>query len=141
VFPEGTSSALLGACPVPGHGHGESHGAFAFLGYSRGDAGEAWGLRPYRSTLDAFCSALDADRGLPGDVRPLVHQLINAFWCHPTRAEAVAWGAYPYDSDQPGLPYVCWPGHSRHNVRLHAATAPGSRGHSPGARQKPGRRT
>ena len=69
MFPDGTWSALLGACPVPGHRHGESHSAFAFHGHSRGDAGEAWGLRPYRSTLYAFCAALDADRGLPGDVR------------------------------------------------------------------------
>lgn len=68
----------------------------------RNDAGEAWGLRPYRSTLYAFCAALDADRGLPGDVCPLVHRLMDAFWCHPTRAEAVGWGAYPYYSDPAG---------------------------------------
>ena len=52
--------------------------------------------------LYAFCAALDADRGLPCDVRPLVHQLMDAFWCRPTRAEAVAWGAYSYDSDPAG---------------------------------------
>ena len=67
------------------------------------DAAEAWGLRLYRSTLYAFCAALDADGGLPGDdVRPLVHQVMDAFWCHPTQAEARAWGAYPYDSDPAG---------------------------------------
>jgi hypothetical protein len=32
----------------------------------------------------------------------LVHQVMDAFWCHPTLAEAVAWGAYPYDSDPAG---------------------------------------
>jgi hypothetical protein len=67
------------------------------------DAAEAWGLRLYRSTLYAFCAALDADRRLPGDdVRPLVHQVMDAFWCHPTQSEALAWGAYPYDSDPAG---------------------------------------
>jgi hypothetical protein len=69
----------------------------------RNDAAETWGLRLYRSTLYAFCAALDADGSLPGDdVRPLVHQVMDAFWCHPTRAEAAAWGAYPYDSDPAG---------------------------------------
>ena len=67
------------------------------------DAAEAWGLRLYRSTLYAFCAALKADGGLPDDeVRPLVHQVMDAFWCHPTRAEARAWGTYPYDSDPAG---------------------------------------
>jgi len=67
------------------------------------DDAEAWGLRLYRSTLHAFCSALEADGGLPGDdVRPLVHQVMDAFRCHPSRAEALAWGAYPYDSDPAG---------------------------------------
>jgi hypothetical protein len=27
---------------------------------------------------------------------------MDAFWCHPTRAEARAWGIYPYDSDPAG---------------------------------------
>ena len=27
---------------------------------------------------------------------------MDAFWCHPTRAEALAWGACPYDSDPAG---------------------------------------
>jgi len=67
------------------------------------DAAEAWGLRLYRLTLYAFCAALEMDPGLPGDdVRPLVHQVMDAFWCHPNLAEARAWGAYPYDSDPAG---------------------------------------
>jgi len=66
------------------------------------DAAEAWGLRLYRSTLYEFCAALDADRRLSGDVRPLVHRVMDAFWCGPSRAEALAWGAYPYDSDPAG---------------------------------------
>ncbi len=69
----------------------------------RNDAAEAWGLRLYRSTLYAFCTALDTGRIPPDDdVRPLVHQVLDAFWCHPTHAEALAWGAYPYDSDPAG---------------------------------------
>jgi hypothetical protein len=67
------------------------------------DAAVAWGLRLYRSTLYAFCAALEGDGGLQGgDVRPLVHEVTDAFWCHPTQAEALAWGAYPYDSDPAG---------------------------------------
>jgi len=67
------------------------------------DAAEAWGLRLYRSAVYAFCAALEADGSLPGDdVRPLVHQVMDAFWCHPTPPEARAWGAYPYDSDPAG---------------------------------------
>lgn len=69
----------------------------------RNDAAQAWGLKLYRSTLYAFCKALGATGGLHNDdARPLVHQLLNAFWCHPTRAEARAWGAYLYDSSPAG---------------------------------------
>jgi hypothetical protein len=54
-------------------------------------------------TLYAFCAALEGDGSLPGDdVRPLMHQVMDAFWCHPNPAEALAWGAYPYDSDPAG---------------------------------------
>ncbi len=60
------------------------------------DAAEPWGLQLYRSTLYAFCTALFSDRGLRGDdVRPLVHQVMDAFWCRPALAEAAAWGVYP----------------------------------------------
>ena len=69
----------------------------------RNDAAEAWGLWLYRSTLYAFCAALVGDGGVHrDDVRPLVHEVMDAFWCHPTQAEALAWGAYPYDSDPAG---------------------------------------
>jgi len=63
-------------------------------------AAAAWGLQLYRSVLYAFCDALDGD--LDGDVRPLVYEAMDAFWCHPTREEAEAWGSYPYDSDPAG---------------------------------------
>jgi hypothetical protein len=67
------------------------------------EAAKAWGLGVYRETLYAFCQALDPGGGLPADdVRPLVHQVLEAFWCHPAEAEALAWGAYPYDSDPAG---------------------------------------
>ena len=68
----------------------------------RNDAAEAWGLGLYRSTLYAFTAALGSGDLPSADVRPLVHQVLDAFWCHPTRAEADAWGGYPYDSDPSG---------------------------------------
>jgi hypothetical protein len=70
---------------------------------SRNDVAEAWGLRLYRSALYAFITALDAGHGLPlNGLRPMVHRVLEAFWCHPTLAEALAWGTYPYDSDPAG---------------------------------------
>jgi hypothetical protein len=69
----------------------------------RNSAPDAWGLPLYRSAVLAFAEALGPARLLPaGDLRPLVHQVLDAFWCHPTRAEALAWGSYPYDSDPAG---------------------------------------
>jgi hypothetical protein len=69
----------------------------------RNDAASTWGLPLYRSALYAFTAALDPGRGLPvGELRPLAHRVLEAFWCHPTRAEALAWGGYPYDSDPAG---------------------------------------
>ncbi|WP_249645246.1 hypothetical protein [Nocardia sputi] len=60
-------------------------------------AAEAWGLHTYRSTLHAFTEQLT---DLPSqDLRPLIHQLMDSFWCHPSPGEAAAWGSYPYDSD------------------------------------------
>jgi hypothetical protein len=62
-----------------------------------------WGLGLYRSALYAFATALGPARELPpGDLRPVVHQVLDAFWCRPTRPEALAWGGYPYDSDPAG---------------------------------------
>jgi hypothetical protein len=99
---------------------------------SRNDAREAWGLLLYRSPLYEFCTALDADRGLPSDdVRPQVHQVMDAFRCHPDRAEAVAWGAYPHDSDPAGTAIRPLARPFATEARLHAVTVPGSRDHSP----------
>ena len=96
------------------------------------DAAEAWGLRLYRSTLYAFCAALEADGGLPGDdVRPLVHQVLDAFWCHPTPAEARAWGTYPYDSDPAGTAVRPLARPFTTRTSSPAATARGLRDHSP----------
>lgn len=63
-------------------------------------AAERWGLRLYRSAVYAFCDALSGNLG--GEARPLIHEVMNAFWIHPTRLEAIAWGRYPYDSDPAG---------------------------------------
>lgn len=63
-------------------------------------AAAEWGLQLYRSVLYRVCDALQDD--LEGDVRPLVHEVMDAFWCRPTREEAEAWGSYPYDSDPAG---------------------------------------
>jgi hypothetical protein len=53
--------------------------------------------------METFCAALEMDHRLPDDdVRPLAHQVMDAFWCHPSPAEAQAWEAYPYDSDPAG---------------------------------------
>jgi hypothetical protein len=63
----------------------------------------AWGLGLYRSVLLAFAAALGPPEGIArGDLRPVIHQVLDAFWCRPTRAEALAWGSYPYDSDPAG---------------------------------------
>ena len=35
-------------------------------------------------------------------LRPVIHDVMRAFWLRPTRAEARAWGGYVYDSDPTG---------------------------------------
>lgn len=63
---------------------------------------EAWGFNVYRETIYRFCDALDqsaAQQMMFTDVRPVISSLLHAFWIMPAYAEAVAWGAYPYDSD------------------------------------------
>jgi len=61
---------------------------------------ERWGIGLYRSTLLAVADAVPLTAA--GDPRPLIHTVMRAFWVEPTRAEAAAWGAYPYDSDPTG---------------------------------------
>ncbi|MFI1919346.1 hypothetical protein [Nocardia sp. NPDC020380] len=66
---------------------------------------EAWGLKTVRHTIDGFCDALPTSAAkllATTDVRPLISLLLHTFWITPTTAEAVAWGAYPYDSDPMG---------------------------------------
>ena len=68
------------------------------------DAAEAWGLRLYRSTLYAFCAALDPDGGLPAG-RPAPAGTPGAWTpsgATPPGPKHVAWGTYPYDSDPAG---------------------------------------
>jgi hypothetical protein len=59
-----------------------------------------WGLALYRTVLYRACEFLTGP--LDGEIRPLVHELMDAFWCSPTFDEAAAWRAYPYDSDPAG---------------------------------------
>lgn len=63
----------------------------AVLGSGINTAAHAWGIELYRSVLYACCEAccdeIDDSRD---DVRPLVPDVMDAFWCHPTRAEALA---------------------------------------------------
>jgi len=62
-----------------------------------------WGLPLYRQTLYAVCENLISAGPIPGgDIRPVTWQVMDAFWCRPTPAEARAWGSYPYDSDPAG---------------------------------------
>jgi hypothetical protein len=71
----------------------------------RNDPAHALGLALYRSTLYAFITALDPESGLPGDdMRLLAHHLLDAFWCHPTPAEARAWGNLPTTATPPEPP-------------------------------------
>jgi hypothetical protein len=68
----------------------------------RNVAAETWGISLYRATLYAFCDALDIATVQDDNLRVLVHSVMSAFWLDPTRAEANAWGSYPYDSDPAG---------------------------------------
>lgn len=66
----------------------------------RNTGADAWGLTLYRATLLAVADELDLH--VTGDARPLIHDVMTAFWVNPDRAEAEAWGQYPYDSDPTG---------------------------------------
>jgi hypothetical protein len=70
------------------------------LSYQANSLAMEWGIALYRSVLYAFCEALKSE--FDGGIRELTYELMDAFWCHPTRAEALAWGRYPYDSDPAG---------------------------------------
>jgi hypothetical protein len=72
----------------------------AVLRSARNVQADRWGLALCRSTLLAFAENIDLK--ITGDARPLIHQLMNAFWVDPTRTEAEAWGSYAYDSDPTG---------------------------------------
>jgi hypothetical protein len=85
---------------VAGYQRAESGKVKPLLQADANVAAEQWGLQLYRSAIYAFCDALNGD--LSGEARPLIHEVMNAFWIHPTRPEAVAWGSYPYDSDPIG---------------------------------------
>lgn len=63
---------------------------------------ERWGLGLYRRTLMKLCEVLAEEECWYGDLRSTVHDLLGAFWLHPTALEAQVWGAYLYDSDPTG---------------------------------------
>ena len=59
-----------------------------------------WGLGTLRATVRAFAEELllDADLVDPdADLRPAVTDALRLFWEQPTRAEAEAWGAFPWE--------------------------------------------
>jgi hypothetical protein len=59
-----------------------------------------WGLPLVRRTLDAVVEGLDVTGlDLPAvlSMRAPVRDLLEAFWMHPTAAEARAWGAFPVE--------------------------------------------
>jgi hypothetical protein len=79
------------------------HVAAYMYNTATGQGGHWRALPLYRQTVYAFGSALTCAAPLPdGDIRPAVWQVMDASWCHPTLAEAQAWGTYPYDSDPAG---------------------------------------
>jgi len=84
------------------------------VGYAEGDAGVvpvfstqgnepvvAWGLPIVRETVARVARELLLDSDLSGvdsiDLRPAVLAVFNLFWNTPTKAEAIAWGAYPFE--------------------------------------------
>ena len=66
----------------------------------------AWGLPLVQQAIGALrADHLTIDPALvdvDADVRPAIIDVLRAFWLKPTTAEAVAWGAYPYEDDQLG---------------------------------------
>ncbi|SDF65469.1 hypothetical protein [Klenkia brasiliensis] len=60
-----------------------------------------WGFADYRAALDlAVAAFVDGDPpGTAVDLRPTAWQQLLDLWRHPTRAEALAWGAQPYGED------------------------------------------
>jgi hypothetical protein len=85
---------------VTGYQHGPDRQIVPVLAAPANKPALDWGLRLYRTVLYHACDALSGT--LAGDARPLVHEVMDAFWCSPTILEAAAWGTYPYDSDPAG---------------------------------------
>jgi hypothetical protein len=60
----------------------------------------AWGLPTVRAAIVAFAEALGLEAATPGDaraLRPVIADLLRAFWLSPAPAEARAWGAFPFN--------------------------------------------
>jgi len=64
-----------------------------------------WGLPIVRQSVSTFLENLLLDPELvdwQADVREATIKILRAFWLEPTRAEAFAWGNFPYEDDQSG---------------------------------------
>jgi hypothetical protein len=58
----------------------------------------AWGLGTVRAAIAAFAEALGLEAATPANaraLRPVIADLLRAFWLSPGPAEARAWGAFP----------------------------------------------
>jgi hypothetical protein len=60
----------------------------------------AWGLPTVRAAIVAFAEALGLEAAAPAEaraLRPVIADLLRAFWLSPGPAEARAWGAFPFN--------------------------------------------
>ena len=65
----------------------------------------AWGLPVVHDTLRKYSELVSTDAWTTAraeSCRALVERLMMEFSCHPSPAEAAAWGAFPYEDDQAG---------------------------------------
>ena len=84
---------------VSGYHRAPSGHVYATFSSDTNTPAKDWGIDYYRYVLYHSC---DATTGSLDDVRPMIHEAMDAFWCHPTTNEARVWGSYPYDSDPAG---------------------------------------
>ncbi len=77
----------------------------------RNDRCLAWGLEHVQSAILQFVELMLANSTDAFDPEPLrlpMDALFNEFWNAPTRAEAEAWGTYPYSDDQTESFHMEW---------------------------------
>ena len=64
-----------------------------------------WGLPVVRRAIHNFLDQINWQGlavDLKADLRPVAAELLRTFWLHPSRDEAIAWGAFPYEEEQAG---------------------------------------